>query len=111
MPLYTQHDPVDVFATTDDARQTVSLLFVNKSADNQTAQISPLNTAFGFSPWPTRNVSIAGYSLVLITLHRGSSTVQAYSFNVPLADSDALNPVRSFVCGHKYDPLNFDIPC
>lgn len=111
VPLSVQHDPVDVFATTDSSRQTVSLMFVNKSADNQTAQISPLNTAFGFSPWQTQNVSISRYSIVIITLHRGSSAAQAYRFTVPLSDSDALQTVQSYVCGHKYDPLNFDMPC
>ena len=111
VPLSVQHDPVDVFATTDDARQTLSLMFVNKSADNQTAEISPLNTAFGFSPWQTQNVSIAGYSIVLITLHRGGGTAQAYSFDVPLSNTTALNSVRSFVCGHKNDPLDFNTPC
>ena len=111
VPLRVQHDPVDVFATTDSNRQTLSLLFVNKSADNQTAQISPLNTAFGFSPWQTRSVSIAGYSIVSITLHRGGATAEAYSFQVPLSDSDTLKPVQSYVCGHKYDPLAFNVPC
>jgi hypothetical protein len=111
VPLYVQHDPVDVFATTDNAHQTVSLMFVNKSADNQTAQISPLNTAFGFSPWQTQNVSIARYSIVLITLHRGGGTAQAYSFQVPISGADTLKPVRPFVCGHKVDPLDFNTPC
>jgi hypothetical protein len=111
VPLSIQHDPVDVFATTDDTRQTVSIMFVNKSADNQKAEISPLNTAFGFSPWQTQDVSIAGYSIVLITLHRGGATAQAYSFDVPVSDTSTLKSVRSFVCGHKYDPLDFSTPC
>ena len=111
VPLSVQHDPVDVFATTDNSRQTVSLLFVNKSGDNQTAQISPLNTVFGFSPWQTQNISIAGYSMVLITLHRGTATAEAYSFQVPLSDNKPLEPVQSYVCGHKYDPLAFNVPC
>ena len=111
VPLQVQHDPVDVFATTDDARQTLSLMFVNKSADNQTAEVSPQNTAFGFSPWQTQDVSIAGYSIVLITLHRGGSAAQAYNFTVPTSDSDTLKPVVPYTCGHKYDPLAFDQPC
>jgi hypothetical protein len=111
VPLRVQHDPVDVFATTDAARQTLSLMFVNKSADNQTAEISQLDAAFGFSPWQTQNVSIAGYSIVLITLHRGGGTAEAYSFNVPISNTNTLKPVRSFVCGHKYDPLDFNTPC
>src|ERR1700730_15841689 len=81
VPLRVQHDPVDIFATTDDTRQTLSLMFVNKSADNQTAEISPQNLAFGFSPWQTQDVSIAKYSIVVITLHRGGGA-QAYSFDV-----------------------------
>ncbi|HEY6539535.1 MAG TPA: hypothetical protein VIZ18_01300, partial [Ktedonobacteraceae bacterium] len=111
VPLRVQHDPVDVFATTDSTRQTVSLMFVNKSADNQTAQISPLNTAFGYSPWQTQNVSIARYSIVLITLHRGGGAAEAYRFTVPLSGSSTLQSVQSYACGHKYDPLNFDMPC
>lgn len=111
VPLRVQHDPVDVFATTDSNRQTVSLLFVNKSGGNQTAQIGPLNTAFGFSPWQTQSVSIKGYSMVLITLHRGGGTAQAYRFTVPLSDNKPLQPVYSYVCGHNYDPLSFNTPC
>ena len=111
VPLQVQHDPVDVFATTDSTRQTVSLLFVNKSGDNQAAQISPFNTAFGFSPWQTQSVSIKGYSMVLITLHRGSGTTQAYRFLVPLSDNQQLQSVQSYVCGHNYDPLSFAAPC
>ncbi len=111
VPLRIQQDPVDVFATTDETRQTVSIMFVNKSADNQKAEIRPLNTAFGFSPWQTQDVSIAGYSIVLITLHRGGTTAQAYSFNVPISDTNTLKPVRSFACGHKNDPLDFSTPC
>jgi hypothetical protein len=111
VPLQIQHDPVDIFATTDNARQTLSLMFVNKSADNQTAEISSKNTAFGFSPWQTQDVSIAAYSIVLITLHRGGSTAQAYNFAVPTSGTDALKPVLPYVCGHKYDPLDFSKPC
>jgi len=111
VPLRVQHDPVDVFATTDNARQTLSLLFVNKSGDNQTAEISPQDTAFGFSPWQTQDVSIAGYSIVLITLHRGGGTAQAFSFSVPTSDTAGLDSVLYTVCGHKYDPLKFSKPC
>ncbi|HVB73908.1 MAG TPA: hypothetical protein VNE38_10160 [Ktedonobacteraceae bacterium] len=111
LPLQIQHDPVDAFATEDGARQTLSLMFVNKSGVNQTATISPKNTAFGYSPWHTQEVSIAPYSIVLITLHRGSAAAQAYSFDVPVSNAAALKPVVQTACGHKYDPLAFNIPC
>src|SRR5579863_1237447 len=111
VPLQVQHDPVDVFATVDNTHQALSLLFVNKSGENQSAQISPQNTVFGFNPWHTQDVSIAAYSIVLITQHRGSAGAQAYSFQVPTSDQAALNPVLQTVCGHKYDALAFNIPC
>jgi hypothetical protein len=110
IPLQIEHDPVDAFATVDNARQTISILFVNKSAGNQTAQISPLNQFFSFSPWQPQEVSIAGYSIVLITLHRGGGT-QAYSFVVPTSDTAVIAPLAQTVCGSKDDPLGFTIPC
>jgi hypothetical protein len=110
VPLQVQPDPVDAFATVDDARQTVSLLFVNKSGSNQTAEITPVNQFFGFSPWHTQDVSIAGYSMVLITLHRNGGA-EAYSFVVPASNSQGISPLKQTVCGSKYDPLEFTKPC
>ncbi|HEV2583289.1 MAG TPA: hypothetical protein VGT44_20685 [Ktedonobacteraceae bacterium] len=110
IPLQVQHDPVDAFATVDNTRQTISIMFVNKSAGNQTAQISSLNQFFGFSPWQSQEVSIAGYSIVVITLHRNGGA-QAYSYVVPTADTTAITPLKQTVCGSKYDPLAFATPC
>lgn len=122
VPLQIQHDPVDAFATVDDARQAISILFINKSGSNQTAEISPENQFLGFSPWRTQDVSIAAYSMVLITLHRDGGA-EAYSFVVPLANAQtptpsksqtnipAIAPLKHTVCGSKYDPLAFTTPC
>ncbi len=41
VPLNIQHDPISVYATQDKGSQNVSLLFVNKSATTQLAQITP----------------------------------------------------------------------
>lgn len=109
VPLQVQHDPVDAFATVDDARQELSVLFVNKSGGNQMAEITPQNQFFGFSPWHAQEVNIAAYSLVLITLHRKGGA-QAYSFVAPPVGTD-LSPLQQTVCGSKYDPLAFDTPC
>ena len=110
VPLQVQHDPLDAFATVDDARQTVSVLFVNKSGANQTAVITPGNQFFGFSLWHEQDVSIAAFGMVVITLHR-SGGAEAYSFIVPTSDSSGINPLTQTVCGSKYDPLDFAKPC
>src|SRR6266699_2061088 len=110
LPLRVQHDPVDVFATVDDAHQALSLLFVNKSGVNQVAQVSPQNQLFGFSPWHTQQISIAAYSIVLVTMHRGGGA-EAYSFSVPAADTTFINPLQQTVCGQKADALAYNIPC
>jgi hypothetical protein len=110
IPLQIQHDPISVFATQDDARQTVSLLFINKSGVNQYAEVSPQNQIFGFSPWHTQDISLAAYSILLINLHRGGGA-EAISFNVPRIDDGPINPLKQTVCGNKTDPLGYEIPC
>ncbi len=110
IPLQIQHDPISVFATQDEAHQAVSLLFINKSGANQYAEVRPQNQIFGFSPWHTQDISIAAYSIVLVTLHRGGGA-EAVSFNVPRTDDGPINPLKQTVCGNKTDPLGYDVPC
>jgi hypothetical protein len=110
IPLQIQHDPISVYATQDDAHQTVSLLFINKSGANQYAEISPQNQIFGFSPWHTQDISIAAYSMVLVTLHRNGGA-EALSFLVPRLNDGPINPLKQFVCGKKTDALGYEVPC
>jgi hypothetical protein len=110
LSLQIQHDPVSVYATQDDAHQTVSLLFVNKSDTNQYAEVSSQGQLFGFSPWHTQDISIGADSMVLITLHRNGGAA-AISFTVPSVDDAIVNPLKQTVCGEKTDPLGYNIPC
>jgi hypothetical protein len=110
IPLQIQHDPVSVYATQDDAHQTVSLLFINKSGTNQFAEVIAKNQLFGFSPWHTQDISIGANSIVLMTLHR-SGGAEAFSFVVPSTGDATINPLKQTVCGNKTDPLGYDIPC
>jgi len=110
IPLQIQHDPVSVFATQDEAHQAISLLFINKSGANQYAEVSPQDQIFGFSPWHTQDISIAAYSIVLVTLHRGSGA-EAVSFIVPRTNDGPINLLKQTVCGHKTDALGYDVPC
>jgi hypothetical protein len=62
------------------------------------------------SPWQSQQVSIAAYSIVLITLHRDGGA-EAYSFVVPNSTNSTIEPLQQTVCGSKYDPLAFTVPC
>lgn len=110
IPLQIQHDPVSVYATQDQAHQTVSLLFVNKSSTNQFAEVSSQNQLFGFSPWHSQDISLGANSIVLITLHRNGGA-EALSFIVPGTNEATINPLKQTICGKKTDPLGYDIPC
>ena len=112
LPLSIQREPVSVYATEDDARQTLSLMFVNKSYDPQIAQIRPSTQFASFSSWPSQDVQIAGNSVVVLTLHKGqSSTSEAYNFVAPSTINPQVKPINYTVCGHSADPLSPYIPC
>ena len=110
IPLQVQHDPVSVYATQDDAHNTVSLLFINKSGENQFAEVSAQNQIFGTSPWHTQDISIGPYNMVLVTLHRGAGA-EAYSFTVPAVNDATIQPLNHIMCGNKFDALEYNVPC
>jgi hypothetical protein len=110
IPLGVQHDPVSLYATEDDAHQAVSLLFINKSSNTQLVQVSPANQVFGVGPWHSQDISLAAYSMVLVTLHHNADA-EAYSFIVPAIDDPNLHPLNHVICGHKTDALANYIPC
>jgi Glycoside hydrolase family 44 len=110
IPLPIQREPISVYATQDDTHQTVSLLFINKSGSNQLAHVSPANTAFGTSPWPSLDISLAGYSMVLVTLHHNGGA-DSYYFDVPTVNDATISTLQQVTCGNKIDPLKSQIPC
>jgi hypothetical protein len=110
IPLSIQREPISAYATQDDAGSTVSLLFVNKSGNNELAHISPANTAFGTSSWQSLDISLKGYSMVLITLHRNGGA-EAYYFDVPTVNDAAVSNLQQVTCGNKTDALAYNIPC
>ncbi len=112
VPLEAQRDPVSVYATQDDSHSTVSLLFINKSPTTQLAQISAQNSLFMISPWTSLDVSLKGYSMVVVTLHRnGSGSDEAYSFIAPANNDASTGLVVHAICGNKTDALANALPC
>ncbi len=110
IPVAIQREPVSLYATQDDTQQTVSLLFVNKSPVTQLAQVSAQNQFPGSSSWPDLNISLSGYSITLITLHR-DGRAEAYSYDVPTNDNSVVGPLNYTVCGKASDVLAKDTPC
>jgi hypothetical protein len=110
IPLAVQRDPVSAYATVDDKREKVSLLFVNKSSGNQSAQVNPSVQLAPYGSWPSLNIKLAAYSIVVVTLHRGGGA-EAYNFVVPNQENSEVSPLKSTVCGTKKDPVDSTLPC
>ena len=100
LPLEVQRDPISAYATQDDKRQTISLLFVNKSVTGELIQFSSDTNLFGVSPWSDLNVTIPGYSIVVVTLHRNGGA-EAYSFGVPASNNPGTPSVVHTFCGQS----------
>ena len=98
IPLEIQRDPISTYATQDDQRQTVSLLFVNKASTSQLVQFSSDSNFFVVNPWSNLNVTIPSYSIVVFTLHQNGGA-EAYSFSVPANNDTGTAPVIHTVCG------------
>jgi hypothetical protein len=97
VPVEVERDPVSTYVTTDGSRQTVSLLFVNKSALRQQALVSPQQTLLPTSTWPTLTINLAPYSIVEITMQRNGGA-EAYNFVTP-AHSDTTPEISQTSCG------------
>jgi hypothetical protein len=70
IPVHISLNPVGVYATQDTTHQTVSLLFVNKASSAQQVTISPESGILPFAPWHSLDVTLQGYSIVVVTMHR-----------------------------------------
>jgi hypothetical protein len=110
IPVTVQRDPVSLYATQDDTHQAVSLLFVNKSPVVQLVQVNAQNQFLGNSPWHDVDISLSGYSLTLVTLHRNGGA-EAYSYDVPTITTSAVSPLNYTLCGKASDVLANDTPC
>ncbi|GAC1358391.1 MAG: hypothetical protein NVS2B12_01570 [Ktedonobacteraceae bacterium] len=96
VPLDIQRTPVSVYATQDDAHQTVGLLFINKSNHAQLAQVVPQSSLLG-NPWPHLDVSMKEYSMTVIALHRDGGA-EAYSYIVPTGTNAEAAPLLHTIC-------------
>lgn len=61
--------PVSVYATQDGEHNTISLLFINQSTRSQDISVQGGGS---FNPWREATLTLPGYALAVLTLHRGS---------------------------------------
>jgi len=104
VPLAIQHDPVGTYATLDNSHKTLGLFFVNKSAQQQVVQISPSDHLLSFGPWHSQTVTLAPYTMVVLTMQRNSAQTEAMSFTPK--DSGTADTV-TVTCGNSAN----GIPC
>lgn len=97
VPVAVEREPVSTYVTTDNTRQTVSLLFVNKSAVSQQALVSPQQTFLVGASWPSLTINLAPYSIIEITMQRNGGA-EGYSFATP-NQSNATPAINQTLCG------------
>jgi len=79
VPVQMSSEPVGVYATQDTTHKTVGLLFVNKSSNSQQVNIRPESGILPFSPWHSVDITLQGYSIVVVTLQRnGGATSDSF---------------------------------
>jgi hypothetical protein len=97
VPGQHEQGPVSVYATQSADHNTVSLLLINKTNGNQLVDIKA-DSLLPVGTWRPAKVTIASYSMAVLTLHRNGSN-EAFSFNT---SSDAQQPapaVQQSSCG------------
>jgi hypothetical protein len=97
VPLAIQGNPVGAYATIDNSHKTLGLFFVNKSAQQQVVQIDPVGNILSFGPWHSQKVTLAPYSMVVLTMHRSSSQTEAVSYTPK--DDGTADDLTTVSCG------------
>lgn len=103
VPIQGEQGPISVYATQDQGHKTVSLLLINKSADQQIASIQAASE-LPFSPWHAAQLTLPAYGMAVLTLHRDASD-EALSFsNAENAQQDAPD-MQHLTCEENTDNL------
>jgi hypothetical protein len=74
--------PTSVYAATNAARDTLTLMIVNKSASEVTIAVDPDRV---WSGWDSRHIQVPAYALACLVMHRGSAG-QLYLYAPSAAD-------------------------
>jgi hypothetical protein len=105
VPVQGAQGIVSVYATQDDDHAVASLLFVNQTSHSQrisvqAASVLPWSSLQGlqaWSSWQGASLTLQGYSMVVLTLHRNGSD-EVFSFKNTASGQQAAPEVQHAVC-------------
>lgn len=101
IPVQGAQGPVSIYATQDSGHKTISILLINKTNESQHVSVRP-DSLLPFSTWSSSNLTIPGYSMAVLTLHR-NSTNEAFSFSNKANAQQAAPGVQHVNCGSNTD--------
>lgn len=105
VPIQGAQGPVSVYATQDDDHITASLLFVNQTSHSQEISVQmksilPANVWQGlqkWNAWRDASLTLQGYSMAVLTLHRDGSN-EVFSFDNTVNAQQGVPEVQHVVC-------------
>jgi hypothetical protein len=97
VPIQGEQGPISMYATQDKQHATVSILFINKTSENQ--QVSVHSDGFlPFSSWKHADLNITAYGMAVLTLHKGGSD-EAFSFSESGSSQQITPAIQHLTCG------------
>lgn len=115
VPIQGVQGPVSVYATQNNDHATASLFFVNQTDNNQlisvqAERILPWNLWPGapwsswqgtlWNSWRGANLTLPGYSMVVLTLHRGGDG-EVFSFDNLANEQQVVPEVQHVICSSR----------
>jgi len=115
VPIQGAQGPVSVYATQDGGHTTASLLFVNQTDTSRhirvrAESILPWNlwqdapwSSWQGAPWNSwrgANLTLPGYSMAILTLHRDGSD-EVFSFDNTASEQQVVPEVQHIVCSSR----------
>jgi Glycoside hydrolase family 44 len=105
VPVRGAPEPVRVYATQDDDHASVSLFFVNQTNLSQHISVpaerilswGPWQGIQAWSSWQDASLTLPGYSMAVLTLHRNGSN-EVFTFNNSVSAQQGAPPVQHVVC-------------
>jgi hypothetical protein len=105
VPVQHAPEPVSVYATQDSNHTSVGLFFVNQTNVSQHIRVpaerilppGPWQSPQAWSAWQDASLTLPGYSMAVLTLHRYGSN-EVFTFNNSVSAQLGAPPVQHVVC-------------
>src|SRR5579875_2951945 len=90
--------PVSLYATQNQGHTTVSILFINKTAESQQVHVAD-SSMLPISLWQQAELTIPPYGMAVLTLHRNGGD-EVYSFSNQENTQQIVPDINHLVCGN-----------